>query len=95
MTTRRPTEQSIRFARSARKAACQDLMATGLSETQAEAWCSAWEAEAARQNLSSDSRFFWDAGRGWIDAQRSASPVSARRPVVGASATRSATGLGR
>jgi hypothetical protein len=52
-------------------AARHDLVAAGLPEAEAEAWCSAWEAEAARQNLSSGSRFFWDAGRGWIDAQRS------------------------
>jgi hypothetical protein len=42
-----------------------------LSEAVAEAWCAAWEAEAARHGLPSHSRFFWNAGRGWIDAQRS------------------------
>jgi hypothetical protein len=33
-------------------------------------WCAAWEAEAERQNIRPDSKYFWDAGRGWIDAQR-------------------------
>jgi hypothetical protein len=43
----------------------------GLSAEEATYWCAAWEAEAKRQNLRPDSQYFWDAGRGWIDAQRS------------------------
>ena len=46
-------------------------MASGFSDDEAEAWCTAWEVEAARHRLHPDTRFFWAAGRGWIDAQRS------------------------
>jgi hypothetical protein len=49
----------------------RDLMAEGLSAGEAERWCLAWETEARRQVLKRDSIHFWDAGRGWIDAQRS------------------------
>jgi len=42
-----------------------------MPEERAEAWCSAWEQEATRNRIRPDSRYFWDAGRGWIDAQRS------------------------
>ena len=47
------------------------LIMSGVSAEEATHWCVAWEAEAMRQNLRPDSRYFWDAGRGWIDAQRS------------------------
>jgi uncharacterized protein YoaH (UPF0181 family) len=49
----------------------RDLMAEGLSAGEADRWCLAWETEARRQVLKRDSIHFWDAGRGWIDAQRS------------------------
>ena len=58
-------------ARNASVAARQALIATGLSAEEATLWCATWEAEAKRQNLRPDSQYFWDAGRGWIDAQRS------------------------
>jgi hypothetical protein len=71
MDRQQTTDQARRLARGARKAAHRDLIATGLSDAVAEAWCAAWEAEAARHGLPNDGRFFWNAGRGWIDAQRS------------------------
>ena len=46
------------------------LIMSGMSAETSAMWCAAWEAEAARQNICPDSRHFWDAGRGWIDAQR-------------------------
>jgi hypothetical protein len=48
----------------------RDLMAEGLSADEAERWCRAWETEATRQVVKRDSLYFWDAGRGWIDAHR-------------------------
>jgi hypothetical protein len=36
---------------------------------EAERWCAAWEEHARRQGVTW-SRYLWDAGRGWIDAQR-------------------------
>ena len=45
------------------------LIASGMSAEHSAMWCSAWEAEAKRQNIRPDSNEFWDAGRGWIDAQ--------------------------
>lgn len=54
-----------------RNAVVRDLMAEGLSPDEAERWCLTWETEARRQVLKRDGIYFWDAGRGWIDAQRS------------------------
>ncbi len=47
-----------------------ELIKGGMSAEISARWCAAWEAEAERQNLRPDSNYFWDAGRGWIDAQR-------------------------
>ena len=58
-------------ARDESGAARHALIMSGLSAEEATHWCAAWEAEAERQTLHPDSRYFWDAGRGWIDAQRS------------------------
>lgn len=71
MAILRPGEQSRDHARFARNTARRDLVRSGVPEEQAEAWCSAWEQEATRHRLRPDSRYFWDAGRGWIDVQRS------------------------
>jgi hypothetical protein len=46
------------------------LITSGMSAEMSARWCAAWEAEAERQNIRPDSKYFWDAGRGWIDAQR-------------------------
>jgi hypothetical protein len=67
-----PTSPSaIRGALDERVAARRSLILGGLSAEEAAYWCAAWEAEAERQGLSSKSSYFWDAGFGWIDAQRS------------------------
>ena len=47
------------------------LILSGLSVEEATYWCATWEAEAQRQHLRPGSQYFWDAGRGWIDARRS------------------------
>lgn len=48
----------------------RSLITSGMSAETSAMWCAAWEAEAERQNIRPDSKYFWDAGRGWIDAQR-------------------------
>jgi hypothetical protein len=45
----------------------QALVLAGLSPEEAEEWCGLWEREAARRAIS-PSPYFWDSGRGWIDA---------------------------
>jgi hypothetical protein len=54
-----------------RSSVLRELIEVGLAIDAAEHWCAAWEAEARRQGLRPSSPHFWDAGRGWIDAQRS------------------------
>jgi len=44
-------------------------MDEGVAPDQAERWCAIWEAEAVRQGVVRGP-YYWDAGRGWIDAQR-------------------------
>ena len=65
------------------------LITSGVSADDSAFWCAAWESEAERQGLRADTPYFWDAGRGWIDAQR---PRPARpgpvRPTSGRQATR-------
>jgi len=64
--TTRPSRELDR-----RDLAWRRLIAGGLSAEEAGSWCDTWEAEANRHELRGDSQDFWDAGRGWIDAQRS------------------------
>lgn len=53
----------------ARRAGCLEaLVDAGVSPGEAERWCATWEAEAARQGVVRGP-YYWDAGRGWIDAQ--------------------------
>ena len=40
-----------------------------IDPSEAERWCAAWE-QFARRHGGARSAYFWDAGRGWIDAQR-------------------------
>lgn len=54
----------------ARTAVKRELVDDGVTPETAERWCAAWEAEAERQGVRRTSLYFWDAGRGWIDAQR-------------------------
>jgi len=49
----------------------QDL---GIDVDQAERWCAAWEQIARRQGVARGP-YFWDAGQGWIGAQRSVGMV--------------------
>ena len=55
---------------SARSTVLGELIDDGVPIDAAERWCAAWEHEAARQGVRRSSPYFWDAGRGWIDAQR-------------------------
>lgn len=55
---------------SARTTVQRTLVDEGVAIDAAERWCAAWEAEAERQGVRRSSPYFWDAGRGWIDAQR-------------------------
>ena len=54
----------------------RELIQDGLSAADAERWCRAWEAEACRRPSPPEDLHFWDAGRGWIDAQRSFEPAA-------------------
>ena len=49
----------------------------GMELEQAEGWCEAWEAEATRQGLVRGREYYWDAGRGWIDAHFDARKTAA------------------
>ena len=61
-----PDEQTFEALRSRCRNA---LIGEGESPDHAERWCDAWEAEAARQGTA-HGPYYWDSGRGWIDAQR-------------------------
>ena len=37
---------------------------------EAQRWCDAWDRFAKRHQVAR-GQYFWDSGRGWIDAQRS------------------------
>ena len=53
-----------------RKRLAQVLMSVRrMTSDEAMAWCDKWERYAARSGLSSESAYFWDSARGWIDAQ--------------------------
>ena len=101
-TTRLPLEPTARSRslvdkiEQARAAAIRSLARDlRIDPSEAERWCVAWELFARRQGAAR-SVYFWDAGRGWIDAQRamgrvvlSAAPPPAR--VVRSSQTSVAT----
>jgi hypothetical protein len=61
----------------ARRIAVQSLIDIGMDRAQAEHWCDAWEAAATRKGVVQDP-YYWDAGRGWIDAQRATRRISTR-----------------
>jgi hypothetical protein len=58
----------IDHRRRARRVVRNDLMDAGLDFEQAEHWCVRWEREAGRRRVA-PGPYFWDSGRGWIDAQ--------------------------
>src|SRR5512140_1355062 len=79
MEARRRSQRRDEAKARARLAARHDLVASGLHPEDAAIWCAAWEAEAERQGLRPDGLYFWDAARGWIDAQRSFDELPAPR----------------
>jgi hypothetical protein len=58
---------TIKLARDA--AICSLARDLRIDRDEAERWCAAWQQYARRQGVAR-SLYFWDAGRGWIDAQR-------------------------
>ena len=42
----------------------------GIALEEAQRWCDAWERFAERRGVPRGP-YFWDSGRGWIDAHRS------------------------
>jgi hypothetical protein len=64
------TESTQRVRRTTRSRVRASLIRIGMDPRTADRWCDLWEAEAARQTLANDSEHFWDAAKGWIDAQR-------------------------
>jgi len=64
----RQSKERIRRTRRARVRA--GLMRAGVAPEMADRWCELWETEAAKQGMARDGDYFWDAGKGWIDAQR-------------------------
>ena len=65
----RNTGKASGLALANRVATRRALITSGMSAETSAMWCAAWEAEAERQRIRPDSKYFWDAGRGWIDAQ--------------------------
>ena len=65
--SRRSTPERIDAAR---RAATRDpLIGDGVTEETVDAWIAAWEAQAAQDDLERGSAY-WEAGWGWIAAQR-------------------------
>jgi hypothetical protein len=63
-----------------RKRVAQVLIAVRrMTPEQALDWCDRWEEHAARSGLSSESAYFWDSARGWIDAQLDLTSTENRR----------------
>ena len=63
-------DSTERVRRTTRARVRASLIRVGMDPRTADRWCDLWEAEAARQKVASDGEYFWDAARGWIDAQR-------------------------
>jgi hypothetical protein len=62
--------RSLANKQQARDAAIRSLARDLTIDLQeAERWCAAWERFVRRQG-GARSDYFWEAGRGWIDAQR-------------------------
>ena len=53
-----------------RSAHVSRLRNRGVPEDRAEAWCDAWEAEAARRCIPRDEATYWSQGGDWIAEQR-------------------------
>jgi hypothetical protein len=65
-------------------------MDAGVPVDEAECWCATWEAVAEREGVVRGP-YYWDAGRGWIDAQL----ASSRDPWVATFVSAAAIGNGR
>ena len=63
-------ESTERVQQTTRRRVRASLIRVGMDPRTADRWCDLWEAEAARQKVANDGEYFWDAARGWIDAQR-------------------------
>jgi hypothetical protein len=61
------SDQTEQARNAAIKIIARDLR---IDREEAQRWCDAWEQFAKRGGVLR-GRFFWDAGRGWIDAHRS------------------------
>jgi hypothetical protein len=59
-----------------------------IDREEAERWCAAWQRFARRQGAARGP-YFWDAGRGWIDAQRAMGMVVASEGPAPARVVRS------
>ena len=78
MRTRANANRDERLHHARRFAVRNRLVAElGMELEQAEGWCEAWEAEATRQGLVRGREYYWDAGRGWIDAHFDARKTAA------------------
>ena len=64
---RRSTSERLDATRHA--ATRQRLIGQGVTEATADAWIAAWEAQAARDELPRDGRY-WERGWVWISAER-------------------------
>lgn len=69
-TTTMSPESPERVRRTTRARVRASLIRVGTDPRTADRWCDLWETEAARQRLANDGEHFWDAAKGWIDAQR-------------------------
>ena len=67
---KQPTRQAPVFRQTTRAGVRERLIRSGLAHVEAERWCDEWERHAASQGILSSRDYFWDAGRGWIDANR-------------------------
>jgi hypothetical protein len=65
--SRRSTPERLDEARHA--ATRQRLIGQGVTEATADAWIAAWEAQATRDGLVRDGRY-WERGWAWIAAER-------------------------
>ena len=67
--SRRSTPERLDEAR--RAATRQRLIGQGATAETADAWIAAWDAQAARDGVLRDGRY-WERGRQWISGQRGA-----------------------
>jgi hypothetical protein len=51
-----------------------------MTSVEALAWCDKSERYATSSGLRSESAYFWDSARGWIDAQLDIASMEKRRP---------------